>query len=75
MISQQALQEFKEIFEREIGPLPEEHIWTGSAFDLLNLFNVVHSPIKKEWVEKSKVEQLLTKVNKNETPVARGISE
>ena len=52
MISQQTLQKFKEIFEREIGPMPDEKVLLDSACDLLTLFDNTYKPIKKEWVEK-----------------------
>ena len=52
MISQQALQEFKVIFEREIGPAPDEKVLVALACDLLTLMDVTYRPVKKEWVEK-----------------------
>lgn len=51
MISQQTLQKFKEIFEKEIGPMPDEQVLLDSACDLLTLFDNTYRPIKKEWVE------------------------
>lgn len=52
MISQQTLQKFKEIFEREIGPMPDEQVLLDSACDLLTLFDNTYRPIKKEWLGK-----------------------
>lgn len=54
MISQQALQEFKAIYEKEIGPAPDEKVLVALACDLLMLFDNTYRPIKKEWVENSK---------------------
>lgn len=70
MISQQALQEFKAIYEKEIGPAPNEKDLVALACNALNFFDVVYRPIKKEWVEKAKVDGLLINENKNETPMA-----
>jgi hypothetical protein len=56
MISKQALQEFKTIYEREIGPAPDEKVLVGFACDLLKLFDTTYRPIKKEWIEKPKNE-------------------
>jgi hypothetical protein len=52
MISQQALQEFKAVYEREIGPAPDEKVLVALACDLLTLMDVTYRPVKKEWVEK-----------------------
>lgn len=51
MISKQALQEFKAIYELEIGPSPSDEILVAFACDLLNLTNVTYRPIKKTWIE------------------------
>ena len=51
MISNQALQEFKTIYEREIGPAPDEKVLVSFACDLLTLMDVAYRPIKKEWIE------------------------
>ncbi len=56
MISNQALQEFKTIYEREIGPAPDEKVLVGFACDLLTLMDVTYRPIKKEWAEKTENE-------------------
>lgn len=52
MISQQALQEFKAIYEKEIGPAPDEKVLVALACDLLTLMDKTYRPIKKEWGEK-----------------------
>lgn len=70
MISQQALQEFKEIFEQKYGSAPDEKVLVALACNALNFFDVVYRPIKKEWVEKAKVDGLLINENKNENPMA-----
>lgn len=70
MISQQALQKFKEIFEKEIGPMPDQEVLHSSACDLLILFDNTFKPIKKEWVAKHKTKQ----DKDHETTMARGTS-
>jgi len=69
MISQQALQEFKAIYEREIGPAPDEKVLVALACDLLTLMDKTYRPIKKQWVETANN----NKDKSYETTVARGI--
>lgn len=70
MISQQALQEFKAIYEKEIGPAPDEQVLVALACDLLTLMDKTYRPIKKVWVENQKNKQ----GKKYETTMARGTS-
>lgn len=51
MISTKALQEFKEIFQKEKGYVPDEKELVLYAISLLTLINNVFCPIKKDWVQ------------------------
>lgn len=70
MISQQALQEFKAIYEKEIGPAPDEKVLVALACDLLTLMDKTYRPVKKQWVETATNQD-----KKHETTMARGISK
>jgi hypothetical protein len=75
MISQQTLQEFKEVFEREFGSVPDEKVLVALACDLLTLFDITYRPIKKEWVDNSNGRETINQPESHETPMARGISK
>lgn len=52
MLTKQALDEFKEIWKAEFGEdISDEHALEQGT-NLLNLMRIVHSPIKKEWLDK-----------------------
>jgi hypothetical protein len=53
MISQKALQEFKELWKAEYGDDIPEDFAAGEAINLLTLFDAVYHPIKTEWVDES----------------------
>jgi hypothetical protein len=48
MISAQALQDFKVIWKSQFGEDISDEKATEEALNLLNLFNVIYRPIKKE---------------------------
>lgn len=50
MLSQQALQEFKEIWKLEFGEELSSDFAIEEAVNLLTMFNAVYRPIKKEWL-------------------------
>jgi hypothetical protein len=51
MISKQAIDKFKEIWKSEFGEdISDEHALEQGT-NLLNLMRIVHSPIKKEWLD------------------------
>jgi len=50
MISDKALQEFKEIWKEEIGTEISDEQAMEEATQLLTLFDAIYRPIKKEWV-------------------------
>lgn len=52
MISEQALQEFKAIWKKQFGEEISDDLAIAEAINLLNLFNVIYKPVKKEWSEK-----------------------
>jgi hypothetical protein len=54
MLSPQALQNFKEIWERENGETISDDFALEQAINLLTIFDVTHRPIKKEWEEGEK---------------------
>lgn len=56
MISAQALQEFKEIWETEIGTKISHNEAADEATKLLILFNAVYRPIPKKWLRADKNE-------------------
>lgn len=51
MISDKALQEFKEIWADEIGTEISDEQAMEEATQLLALFDAIYRPIKKEWLE------------------------
>lgn len=50
MISDKALQEYKEIYKRKFGIEVDDATALERAINLLTLMNTVYRPIKKEWV-------------------------
>ena len=50
MLSKKSLVEFKEIYEQETGEKISDEFAFEQATSLLTLFNVIYSPIKKEWL-------------------------
>lgn len=51
MISEKALQEFKEIFHAEKGRELSDAEAMEEGIALLTLYNVVYRPVKREWLE------------------------
>lgn len=51
MISPKALQEFKEIWKEEKGEEISDELAREKATILLNAFDSIYRPIKKEWLE------------------------
>jgi hypothetical protein len=51
MISDKALQEYKEIYKKNFGTKIDNVATMEQATSLLTLVNVVYCPIKKEWLE------------------------
>lgn len=51
MLSQKALQEFKEIFRAEKGTELSDAEAMEEAVALLTFYNVVYRPVKREWLE------------------------
>lgn len=54
MISDQALQELKEVFLKERGCSPKDEELVEFGTKLLTLFDVVYRPIKKDWLDEHK---------------------
>lgn len=54
MLSQQALQEFKEIWKQEYGEDISDDFAVGQAINLLTLFDEIYQPVKPEDYEKLK---------------------
>jgi hypothetical protein len=65
MISDEALKEFKAIWQMEEGELPSEDELIDEAVGLLLGFNTVYRPVKKEWVNENS--------NENTEPIAQGV--
>lgn len=51
MISDKALQEFKEIWKEEIGGDIPDEMAIEEAINLLTITNTIYRPIKKEWLK------------------------
>lgn len=51
MISDKALQEFKEIWKEQFGEDISDEKAMDGATSLLTLFNVIYKPVKKEWLK------------------------
>ena len=52
MLSDKALQEFKEIWLEEIGEEISDERATELGINLLTLFQNIYRPVKKEWAER-----------------------
>lgn len=50
MLSELALKDFKQIYQDEFGVEMADEEATGLAINLLNLFNHIHRPVKKDWL-------------------------
>jgi hypothetical protein len=51
MISQQALQEFKQIWKNQIGTDISDEQAMEEAANLLTMFDTIYRPVKKEWIK------------------------
>lgn len=51
MISKEALEKFKKIWEEEFKEEIADDKAMDEASNLLTLFNAVYRPVKKEWLE------------------------
>lgn len=51
MLSKKALEEFKTIWRKQFGEDISDEKATEEGSNLLNLFNVIYRPIKKEWLK------------------------
>lgn len=52
MISQEALEKYKEIYKKEFGKDISDQEALDQAVSLLTLMDIVYRPVKKKWVEK-----------------------
>ena len=50
MISQEALQEFKRIWQEEEEEVLSDEVAMEKAVNLLTLFDAIYHPIKQDWV-------------------------
>lgn len=57
MISDKALQEYKEIYKKKFGTDIDDATAMEQATSLLTLVNAVYRPIKKEWLEEYKADK------------------
>ena len=55
MLSKKALEEFKAIWRKQFGEDISDGKATEEATNLLNLFNVIYRPIKKEWANEQDI--------------------
>jgi hypothetical protein len=53
MLSQQALQEFKKLWQEEYGEHIPDDFAVAEGINLLTLFDAIHRPVKKEWLDES----------------------
>jgi hypothetical protein len=51
MISQKALEEFKEIWHQQFGEDISNKKATEEGINLLTMFNAIYRPIKEQWVD------------------------
>ena len=49
MLSETALQEFKELYKQDYGVELSDEAALELAINLLTFMNVIYKPIKKEW--------------------------
>jgi hypothetical protein len=66
MISEAALNEFKQIWQSEFGEDIPNETAVDEAINLLSLFDAVYRPIKQEWDD-----EYLQKVKKNQPARAK----
>lgn len=57
MISDKALTEFKKIWKEQFGEDISDEKAMDEATPLLTLMNVIYRPVKKEWLDESKVDK------------------
>jgi len=55
LITQKALDDFKVIWKEVYGEEISDEFALQHAFVLLNFTNLIYRPLKKEWVEKEKI--------------------
>ena len=53
MISEQALKEFKAILKKQFGKEIGDELAIAEAINLLNIFNLIYKPAKKEWLKQN----------------------
>ena len=53
MISEQALKEFKAIWKKQFGKEIGDELAIAEAINLLNIFNLIYKPAKKEWLKQN----------------------
>ena len=51
MISKEAIEEFKVLYKKVYGEDISDQEALKRATNLLNLYSIVYSPVKKEWLE------------------------
>lgn len=51
MISDKALQEFREIWKEEVGEEIDDDAAVEEAINLLTITNAIYRPLKKEWLK------------------------
>jgi hypothetical protein len=54
MISEEALQEFMQLYQEEYGVELDKKTATDLAVNLLTFFKTIYRPIKKEWLNEYK---------------------
>lgn len=67
MISDQALQEFKQIWKEEIGEELADEMAIDEAINLLTAMNAIYRPIKKEWAKELLTDQEINEKHDNDT--------
>ena len=65
MLSDKALEEFKEIWLEEIGEEISDEQAMELGLNLLSIFDAVYRPIKKEWMEEILKEEKEEEEQKN----------
>ncbi|MCX6761121.1 MAG: hypothetical protein NTZ84_03415 [Candidatus Nealsonbacteria bacterium] len=51
MISQEAMQKFKELWKKKKGEDISDEFAADEFRNLLTLFNAIYRPVKKEWLD------------------------
>ena len=57
MLSDKALQEFKEIWHKEFGTDVPNDVAVEEAINLLTMFNAVYRPITQEWLDECNAQE------------------